>query len=270
MKRPPKNDAEAPRRATAASVATIARVDLLPPIVEVRRKQNATLRLLSLSLGGLLLITVTGGFAMTLLSGSAEQALVDEQARGTQLLAEQQKYTEVAGVKAQLIDYDAIIYSALFAETDWARLMRELDGALPAGMELTSESVTLKGLSADAAAAAPPAAPLDAPGLIEIAFTASAPAFESSTPLLNGLAALTGYASASVSAVSSAGDDGYVITGVVQLSSTALGGTARVGELDAAQLEQLRLALETAVIAPPEPPAAPENTDAAAATTIEE
>lgn len=268
MKRSTKNDRDAPRRASAASVATIARVDLLPPIVEVRRKQNATLRLLSLSLGGLLLITVTGGFAMTLLSASAEQALADEQARGARLLAEQQKYTEVADIKAQLVDHDAIIYSALFAETDWARLMRELDGALPEGMQLTSETVTLKGLSAEPAAAAPAAAPLDAPGLIEIAFTASAPAFDSSTPLLNKLASLTGYTSANVSAVSGGDEDGYVITGIVQLDVTALGGTARVGELDPAQLEQLRLALQTAVTAPPAPP---ESTDATAdATTIEE
>lgn len=238
------------------------RVDLLPPIVEVRRKQNATLRLLMLGLAGIAAIAIVASLAVWLLATGAERGLADEQLRTTQLLQEQNKYTDVIAVKSQLLDYDNAQIAALYAETDWARLMRELDAALPAGVALESESITIKGLSTDAAAAgAEGMVTIDAPGVIEILFSAKAPTFDSPTPLLNSLQNLTGYVSASVSAVSNTGDEGYTITGAVQLDANALGGTARTGSLDAEALKELHDALMLASTAPPAP--APAATDAA-------
>lgn len=230
------------------------RVDLLPPIVEVRRKQNATLRLLMLGLAGVAAIAVVASLAVWILATAAQQSLVDEQARTAQLLQEQSKYSEVTAVKSQLADYDNAQVAALYAETDWARLMRELDAALPADVALTSESITIKGLAADAAApGAEATVTIDTPGVIEILFSATAPTFASPTPLLNGLQGLTGYASANVSAVSNTGEDGFTITGAVQLDAAALGGTARAGALDADTLNELRAALMLAATAPPAP-----------------
>lgn len=242
------------------------RVDLLPPIVEVRRKQNATLRLLMLGLVGIAAIAVVASIAVWVLATVAERGLADEQARTTTLLQEQNTFSDIISVKSQLGDYDQARLAALYADTDWPRIMRELDAALPAGVAITSESITIKGLGADnAAATTEGAVAIDAPGVIEVLFAATAPTFDSPTPLLNALAGLTGYVSANVSAVSNTGEHGYTITGAVQLDARALGGTPRVGTLDADQLKTLQDALMAAATAPPAAAAPAEG--AAGATT---
>lgn len=233
------------------------RVDLLPPIVEARRRQNATLRLLMLALVGIALIAVVASLAVGLLAGAAESSLADERQRTVLLQQEQAKYTDLMQVTSQLADYDSAQLAALYAEADWARIMRELDAAMPAGAAITSESVIVKGLGTDAAAApAEGAVAIDAPGVIEIAFTAKAPTFDSPTPLLNALQKMTGYVSADVSAVSNGGEDGYTITGAVRLNAAALGGTARTGQFDPKALNQLHETLMTVATSPPAAPTA--------------
>lgn len=250
----PDKKTQAPKTAAAPRFADGPRVDLLPPIVEARRKQNATLRLLMLVLIGIALIAVVASLAVSLVAAGAEQRLADERLRTTQLQQEQAKYTEVMQVKAQLADYESAEMAALFSEADWARIMRELDAAMPEGVEITSESVIVKGVGGDAAAApAEGSVALDAPGVIEIAFAAKAPSFDSPTPLLNALQNLTGYVSADVSAVSNGGEDGYSITGSVRLGAAALGGTARANALDPEILKAFHEALATAVTTPPAP-----------------
>lgn len=256
-----KSQPEQPRRAQSG-VATIARVDLLPPIVEVRRKQSATTRLLGLGLVGLAMITVVGALAVSFLANVAEGELADENALKAQLLIEQKQYSEVAGIKALLIDYETAEYTALYSEADWARLMRELDAAMPEGVTITSEVITVKGVSASSGATALDVTGLDHAGVIEVSFTAAAEVFDSPTPLLNALQSFTGYSTASVSAVAGQNEDGYVITGSVQLNASALGGTARVGELDPEQLTKLHSALEASVALPEVAPAAPADGEA--------
>ncbi|WP_312676781.1 hypothetical protein [Microbacterium sp.] len=227
------------------------RVDLLPPIVETRRKQNARIRLLMLGLVGIALIAVAASLAVALLAGAAEGTLKSAQQRSVQLLQEQSSYAEVSQVKSQLLDYDSARVAALYSEADWARLMRELDAALPADVAITAESITIRGLGSDKATSSPDGAvTIDAPGVIEISFSATAPTFVSPTPILNGLKTMTGYLSANVSAVSNTGE-GFDITGVVQLDASALGGTARTGTLDPDTLKELHDSLFTVAVTPP-------------------
>jgi len=222
---------------------TVARVDLLPPIVEVRRRQGRTTRLLAMGLVGLLIVVAAVGLAMSFLAGAAENALAGERTRSQLLLIEQAKYSEVSTVKAQLVDYETAELAALYSEADWSRLMRELDDALPSDFALTTETISIKGIDSGRSGSGEDTG-LDAPGVIEISFTATADAFDSPTPLLNALSGLTGYVSATVDAVSASGDKGYVVTGVVQLGADALGGTARVDVLDAETIATLHELLE--------------------------
>lgn len=260
-----KKAAKAAPRATVPSWSGASpRVDLLPPIVEVRRKQSATVRLLLLGLVGVALVAVAASLAVSLLAGAAENTLAQERQRSVDLLAEQATYTELMNVSAQLLDYDSAQMAALYAEADWPRLMRELDAALPADVSLTSETIAVRGLGTGTTASpADTTAAIDAPGVIEISFTATSPTFASPTPLLNGLQTLTGHVSSDVSAVASSGADGYTITGTVRLDGAALGGTARTGALDADTLQQLHDALVIAATVPAAPaPATDATTDA--------
>ncbi len=248
----------------AVALPAVARVDLLPPIVEIRRKQSAKIRLLVLGLIGLVLVSLAAAVAVSLLADEAERALAREDARGQQLRAEQEQYSEVITVKSQLADYDNAEVVALYAEADWSHLLSELDDALPAGIELETEDVTIQAVSARQARDG-----LEMPGVVEITFTATAATFGSPTPLLNGLQTLTGYTGASVSAVAAdSSDDGYRITGVVQLSTEAIGGTSRVNALDEELLAEIYAALEK----PYEEPEADAATadDATAADETEE
>lgn len=251
-----------PARATA-------RVDLVPPIIETRRKQAATERKLIASLLALLVFIVVAGLGVAMLAFGAEAALNAERTRGQILINEQQQYSAVSTVKADLGAHDGAEIAALYSEANWARLMTELDSVLPERVALSTESVTVKGLADDAASIE--ATGLDAPGVIEVSFTANAATFDSPTPLLNALSKLTGYVSATVNAVAADNEAGYVITGVVQLGADALGGTARVDQLDADELAALHEQLELAATTTPDTAGtANETTDAEDATTAGE
>lgn len=243
MERRQRRDAEPPMTWPTGSFA-VARVDLLPPIVGIRRRQGKTVRALALGLVGLVIVAAMAGVAVSFLAGAAENTLAAERTRSQLLLLEQGKYTDLSTVKAQLEDYERAEVAALFAEADWSRLMKELDNALPGDFALTTESITIKGIAADSRGGGAESTGLDAPGVIEIAFTATADRFDSPTPLLNALRELTGYVSATVDAVSASGEEGYVVTGVIQLGAEALGGTARVNALDPEILATLHDLLE--------------------------
>lgn len=241
------------------------RVDLLPPIVEVRRRQNKTIRLLMLSLVGIAAIVVVASLAVALTAGVAEAMLAKERQRGTDLLNQQGQYAEVIQVRAQLADAQTAQLAALYPDADWARIMRELDAALPAGMSITSESIAVNGLSGVVDTPLAGSVAIDAPGVVEISFSAAAPSFDSPSPLLAALQNMTGYVSANVSAVANTSEKGYDITGAVRLDGRALGGLARQSTLNADALKQLQDALVLAAITPPAAPA-PATDDTATGT----
>lgn len=247
--RPDPSDVELDEPApTHTPVYAIARVDLVPPIVEARRRHAATERKLMVGMLALLVAVVAAGLAMAALAMSAESTLSAERTRAQVLLNEQKKYSEVSSIKAHLGGYDGAELAALYSEASWSRLMTELDAVLPADVSLATESITVKVVADDAASIE--STGLDAPGVIEISFTANAARFDSPTPLLDALSRLTGYVSATVEAVAS-NESGYLITGVVQLGADALGGTARTDALDADKLTALHEQLEQAATTSP-------------------
>ncbi len=243
------------------AVHAVPRVDLVPPIVDIRRRHNALERKLLAGLVVLFAFVVAAGLAVSILAILAENNLTAERTRSEILLNDQKSYQELSTVKAQLGAYDSAEVAALFPEADWSRLMRELDAVLPADVSLVSETVRVKGLTSVTAGGFETTG-LDAPGVIEIEFSATADRFDSPTPLLNALAGLTGYVSATVDAVAASTDAGYTITGVVELGTDALGGTARVAALDPELVTRLHEQLDT--VATTAPAAATTTDDATA------
>lgn len=245
----------------AMPIMGVPRVDLVPPIVEQGRRNTRTVRALTYGLGALVVLVGAATVGMAAVATTAEGQLTREQTRGQLLIQQQNQFTELTTVKQQLSDYDAAIPMALAAEADWSRLMTELDRVLPAGVALTTVNITVQG---GASAAASSGVGLDSPGVIQVDFTAKAGTFDSPTPLLNALSKLTGHQSAKVDAVSATGEDGYVITGVVQLGAEALGGTARVNALDEDLMKDLHQQLEdvaTGAVKPSTPPSAEAGTE---------
>lgn len=244
-------------RPAAAMMPMSPRADLMPPSVEIRRREKRTISRLSVGLVFLTGAIVVASLGVTGVAALSEAALANENARKAQLLAEQKNYSEVVAVKALLGDYDAATMTALYSEANWQRTMKELDASMPDGVDITSEVITVKGVG-DAKVEIPEVQ-LDEPGVVSIDFTALSQDVISSTTVLNRLAAMTGFASAYVSAVSESGEEGYTVTGRVELNAGALGGTTRVMKLDADQLTPLHEALLKSATQPP----APEPTDTA-------
>ena len=220
-------------------VMGVVRVDLVPPIVEARRRSARTIRALIYGLLALIVAVVMAILAMSMLALKAETTLDDERTRGQLLVQQQNEYNELISVKRSLADYEFALPEALFAEANWARLMTELDTVLPDEVTLVTEDVAVRGLGNDDGSVSDNGG-LDAQGVIQISFTANADRFDSPTPLLNALSELTGFQSATVDAVSASDEVGYAITGVVQLGSEALGGTTRVEDLMADLHQQLQ------------------------------
>lgn len=150
--RPDPSDVELDEPApTHTPVDAIARVDLVPPIVEARRRHAATERKLMVGMLALLVAVVAAGLAMAALAMSAESTLSAERTRAQVLLNEQKKYSEVSSIKAHLGGYDGAELAALYSEASWSRLMTELDAILPADVSLATESITVKVVADDAA-----------------------------------------------------------------------------------------------------------------------
>lgn len=249
----------AKKRPAQAALPTTPRVDLLPPIVEIRRQESKTIRRLSFGLVGLVAVVLIASVGASTLAMTAETALATENARKARLLTEEKAYSEVISVKALLGDYDAAIMSALYSEADWARIMREIDGSMPEGVAITSEVVRINGLGTEAVEV--PAVSLDTAGVVSIAFTALSANVISSTEVLNLLSGLTGYSSAHVESVAGSAENGFTVTAVVELNAAALGGTPRTGGLNPEQVTALRDALHLAATQPPAPAPSTEDAD---------
>ncbi|QXT62684.1 hypothetical protein [Tessaracoccus palaemonis] len=245
-------------------VMGVVRVDLVPPIVEARRRSARTIRALVYGLVALIVAVVMAILAMSMLALKAETTLDDERTRGQLLVQQQNEYSELISVKRSLADYEFALPEALFAEANWARLMTELDTVLPDEVTLVTEDVAVRGLGNDDGSVSDNGG-LDAQGVIQISFTANADRFDSPTPLLNALSELTGFQSATVDAVSASDEVGYVITGVVQLGSEALGGTSRVKDLDEDLMADLHQQLQDVATGANQEPADTETDD----TTID-
>ena len=112
-------------------VMGVVRVDLVPPIVEARRRSARTIRALIYGLLALIVAVVMAILAMSMLALKAETTLDDERTRGQLLVQQQNEYNELISVKRSLADYEFALPEALFAEANWARLMTELDTVLP-------------------------------------------------------------------------------------------------------------------------------------------
>lgn len=262
--------AVAQRPARQASNSTWPRVDLLPPIVETRRKQNGTLRLLSLALVGIAAIAVLASLGAGLGAMQAEGALADETARGQKLAAEEQNYTDVIAINNQLSAQSTAKTAALFWEVDWPNLLVALDGALPAGVSLDSETVTVKPYSSNGTAtttSGTPVTAIDKPGVIVVAFEATSPDVPSTIPLLNQLQAIPGVVTARVETFAVDTEVGYRVTGEVQIDATWIGTTARSKAIDSDAVKQLRDDLFKATVTPVTPTPSATSTTGADSTT---
>lgn len=97
----------------------VPRVHLMPPEVELRRKELGRRRGLIAATGAVLTITVAGVIGSYLYAANAEARLADERRITEQLLATQLEYAEVVRVRSQLAAITSVRASLASVEVLW-------------------------------------------------------------------------------------------------------------------------------------------------------
>ena len=140
---------------TATRIATLPRVNLLPPEIEQRRR----FRRVQAGLGAGVLAAVGVVGAMTLLASGAvtdaQGELDDANARQSRLQAQQAQYAEVPLVYSQVEAAEAQLSQAMGKEVRWSYFLNDLSLKIPGKVWLTSMTVTQ---TVDAPATSTPAA----------------------------------------------------------------------------------------------------------------
>jgi Tfp pilus assembly protein PilN len=156
---------------TATRVATLPRVNLLPPEIEEQRRLRKVQA--GLGLGVLAAAGVVGALALAALGqvNDAQAELDASKARGSALEARSAEYAEVPAVYAQVEAAEAQVAQAMGKEVRWSYFLNDLSLRVPSKVWLTSMTVTQ---DVDAVAAAAPVTPESAvltPGIGSVTFS---------------------------------------------------------------------------------------------------
>jgi hypothetical protein len=117
------------------------RVQLLPPLVKQREKSRRTRRLLAFVIVVSIGVALAGVAYGYLRAVQAEVALLAEQARTEQILAEQAKYAEAAQKAALVAASEEAQRQVTANEIDWLDLFNEVATYLPAGSSISKVAV---------------------------------------------------------------------------------------------------------------------------------
>lgn len=177
---------------TAASTATLPRVNLLPPEIAERRRFRKVQTGLGAGVAGAL--AVVG--ALTLLAvgqvSDADNGLAESKAEGTRLQAQTNEYADVPKVIAQVEAAEAQLSAAMGKEVRWSYFLNDLSLKVPGKVWLTSMTVTQDVDSAAADAVGNPTAPSSStylePGLGTVTFAGSGYAHNDVAAWLDALA----------------------------------------------------------------------------------
>jgi Tfp pilus assembly protein PilN len=127
---------------TTERLATLPRVNLLPPEIEERQR----FRKVQIGLGAGVLAAVAAVGALTLLAsgavGDAQSDLDAATARQSALQSEKAQYAEVPKVYAQVEDARAQLGQAMGQEVRWSYFLNDLSLKSPGKIWLTSMTVT--------------------------------------------------------------------------------------------------------------------------------
>ena len=187
---------------TAARVAELPRVNLLPPEIA----QASRLRRLQIVLG-LGLLVVLGLVAMLFLwvSGqvnAADVELADAQAVGASLQADVAEYAEVPAVNAQVDAAQTALVAAMLPEIRWSFFLNDLSLTIPQSSRLTSLTAT-NGAAAAQLGGVSAALPtqLGQPTLGTMTFAGKTSSFDGVASWLQSLARQDGYIDPTLQAV---------------------------------------------------------------------
>ncbi|SEB40742.1 hypothetical protein SAMN04489806_0465 [Paramicrobacterium humi] len=175
-------------------VGTIPRADLMPPEIKAAHTHRIVRNRVITGVIATVVVTalaVSGLFALQVVTAAN---LVAEQQRTTDLLLEQQKYSEVREIKQEAATVEAGQRVGAATEIDWKAYLDAVQKTLPADVAITDVQIEAASPLVDYAQAD---TPLQGQRVAELAFTAVSSTVPDVSAWLNGLSTLTGFTDAS-------------------------------------------------------------------------
>jgi hypothetical protein len=137
--------AQAAPRTTAPSsdirIGAEPRVDLLPPEIRTARKREQIVRRMVVGLVAVVALVVAGVIGANALALAASVALTAEQARGADIIQQQQKFASLRAMQSELALVKAAQAVGGATDIDWGTRGTELIGSLPEGSVITNVSI---------------------------------------------------------------------------------------------------------------------------------
>ena len=198
------------------------RVDLLPAEIRTTRKQEQIVRRMAVGLVvtvAVVIVAVLGGNALALTAGVARTA---EQARGQQLLVEQQKYTSLRATQAELALVKAAQAVGGSTDIEWSKLGTALINSLPAGASITNVSIEAATPVTPYQQSLIPGAPVQ---VASATVTISAPNLEAVSTWLSAIGSMPNVVDTSAGAVTIQSGGAYQAIATIHYGETAWDGT---------------------------------------------
>lgn len=196
----------------------VPRAHLMPPEVELRRKDAARRRSLIALAGLVVVLTVAGIVGSFLYAGAAEQRLAEERRTTEQLLATQLEFSEVIQVRGQLASITDLRSQLAGVEVLWLE-------SLTPYLAVFSESELVDSLSFQGDAPAEPAIGVTGPLRSPRVATVTMVVLTTETPApqlwLRAWEQLDTYADASIDSITLL-ESGFETTVTINLNETAL------------------------------------------------
>lgn len=169
------------------------RVDLMPPEVHKERFAKVVRRRLILGVLGVLVITLAGSAAATMISLDAQSQLAAEQSRTPGIVAEQVKYVDVRTVQGQVDQVKIAQQVGVSTEIDWKKYLEGVQAILPGSVTIQSVAITS---ASPLEIYAQPTAPLQGARVATVTFEATSSVLPDVPAWLTSLASLPGFADA--------------------------------------------------------------------------
>lgn len=197
------------KRAVTLELGGTPRALLLPQSVREERRGRRTVRKLATAAVALTVLAGLATAGASAYAGSRQSALAAEQARSTDLVAQQLEFADARRMSNQIELLTAARMAATVTEIDWKAYLDEVSATLPAGVTLTTVAVEQSGDDAEAEADAP----LKVDSVATISIAASSLNIPDVEAWLDDLAGITGFAGiAPPATVTGSENGGYLVT----------------------------------------------------------
>ena len=181
------------KHSEALAVGGVPRADLLPPEIRVEHKGRRTRRKLIYATLGVVLLVFVGTGASYYFASASQNALLAEQNRTSELMLEQQKYSDVRVVQDELATVEAGQMVGAATEIDWNAYLDLVEASLPANVAVVEIAIDGASPLVDYGQ---PSAPLQGMRVATFTFGAATATLPDTDAWLVALSALPGYADA--------------------------------------------------------------------------